>query len=71
MAILFASATPLKTAGAQEAPEWMKQTFPEQAVNLAMEEEKAIYNPKGGLDAIEKHLVGLGVAAQIPCEYCV
>ncbi len=71
LAIMVASAMPLRTVGAQEPPEWMKQTFPEQAVKLAMQEEQAVYNPKGALDAKEKHLIGLGVAAQIPCEYCV
>jgi AhpD family alkylhydroperoxidase len=71
LAILVVSAAPLNTASAQEAPQWMKQTYPEQALKFAVEEQKAVFNPKGALDAKEKHLIGLGVAAQIPCEYCV
>ena len=28
-------------------------------------------NPRGALDAKTKQLIALGVAAQIPCAYCV
>ncbi len=31
----------------------------------------AVFNPKGALDGKTKELIGLAVAAQIPCEYCV
>jgi AhpD family alkylhydroperoxidase len=61
----------IQPANAQGAPEWMKQTFPEAGLNAAWEEYKAIYNPKGALDAKTKELIGLAVAAQIPCQYCV
>ncbi|WP_229187326.1 carboxymuconolactone decarboxylase family protein [Bradyrhizobium oropedii] len=58
-------------ASAQEAPEWMKQTLPDQAFKAHWDEQQAVMNPTGALDAKTKHLIGLGVAAQIPCEYCV
>jgi AhpD family alkylhydroperoxidase len=61
----------IQPANAQGAPEWMKQTYPEAGLNAAWEEYKAIYNPKGALDAKTKELIGLAVAAQIPCQYCV
>jgi AhpD family alkylhydroperoxidase len=35
------------------------------------DEYRAVMNPTGALDGKIKHLVALGVAAQIPCEYCV
>jgi AhpD family alkylhydroperoxidase len=31
----------------------------------------AVFNPKGALDGKTKELIGLAVAAQIPCQYCV
>jgi AhpD family alkylhydroperoxidase len=30
-----------------------------------------VMNPKGALDGKTKNLIGLAVAAQIPCTYCV
>jgi AhpD family alkylhydroperoxidase len=62
---------PIQAANAQNAPEWMKQTLPPAALKAALEEQKAVFNPLGALDAKAKRLIGLGVAAQIPCQYCV
>jgi AhpD family alkylhydroperoxidase len=56
---------------AQEAPEWMKQTLPDQALKPLWDEYQAVLNPKGALDGKTKQLIALGVAAQIPCAYCV
>ena len=58
-------------ASAQEAPEWMKQTLPDQALKPHWDEYQAVLNPGGALDAKTKQLIALGVAAQIPCGYCV
>jgi AhpD family alkylhydroperoxidase len=52
------------------APEWMKATFPPEALTAAFEEFKVI-NSNGALDAKTKQLIGIAVAAQIPCTYCV
>jgi AhpD family alkylhydroperoxidase len=49
----------------------MKQTLPDQALKPHWEENLAIMNPKGALDGKTKQLIGLAVAAQIPCAYCV
>ncbi len=46
-------------------PEFIKQTFPEAAQKAAWAEEQAVMNPKGALDGKTKHLIALGVAAQI------
>ena len=56
---------------AQEAPGWMKQTLPDQALKPHLDETQAVMNPTGALDAKTKQLIALGVAAQIPCTYCV
>ena len=60
-----------QSVNAQDAPQFMKDTFPEQAVSAAWQEYLAVGNPKGALDAKTKELIGLAVAAQIPCTYCV
>jgi len=70
LALLLASATG-PSVSAQEAPAWMKQTLPDQALKPLWDEYLAIMNPKGALDGKTKQLIGLGVAAQIPCAYCV
>jgi len=56
---------------AQEPPEWMKQTLPDQALKPHWDEYLAVMNATGALDGKTKNLIGLAVAAQIPCEYCV
>src|SRR5262249_1910586 len=35
------------------------------------DEYRAVMNPTGALDGKTKQLIALGVAAQIPCAYCV
>jgi AhpD family alkylhydroperoxidase len=48
------------------------KAFPESAIAGAWAEFKAVQlNPKTKLDGKTKELIGLAVAAQIPCQYCV
>ena len=70
LALLLALATE-PIVSAQEAPEWMKQTLPDQVLKPHVDEYLAVMNPTGALDGKTKQLIGLGVAAQIPCAYCV
>ena len=51
--VLLLASTPIQRASAQEpaAPEWMKQTYPAEALKAAFEEFKAVNDPKGALDA--------------------
>src|SRR3984885_4455609 len=70
LALLLALASE-PSVSAQEAPAWMKQTLPEQALKPLWEEYLAVMNPTGALDGKTKQLIALGVAAQIPCAYCV
>jgi len=70
LALLLALATE-PSVSAQEAPAWMKQTLPDQALKPHWDEQLAVMNPTGALDGKTKNLIGLAVAAQIPCAYCV
>jgi AhpD family alkylhydroperoxidase len=70
LALLLVSATQTSVS-AQEPPAWMKQTLPDQALKPLWDEYLALMNPTGALDGKTKQLIALGVAAQIPCTYCV
>ena len=59
------------SVSAQEAPEYLKQTLPEQPLKPHWDEQQAQINPNGAMDGKTKQLIALGVAAQIPCVYCV
>ena len=46
--------------------------FPEEGISGAWTEFKTVQlNPKTALSGKEKELIGLAVAAQIPCSYCI
>jgi len=48
------------------------KTFPESGIAGAWAEFKSVQlNPKTALNGKTKELIGLAVAAQIPCQYCV
>lgn len=52
-------------------PSFLKQ-MPESAIAGAWAEMKGFQlNPKTRLDGKTKELIGLAVAAQIPCQYCI
>ena len=70
LTLLLALATE-PSVSAQEAPEWMKHTLPDQVLKPHYDENLAVMNPAGALDGKTKQLIALGVAAQIPCAYCV
>lgn len=59
------------SAFADEPPNFFKDTYPEQALEAAWAEYKAVYSKDGAIPPKMKQLIALGVAAQIPCEYCV
>ena len=58
-------------ASAQDIPKFMKDVAPEASAAPAWQEYMAVMNPKGALDDKTKQLIALGVAAQIPCQYCI
>ncbi len=46
--------------------------FPEEGIGGAWAEFKTVQlNPKSALSGKEKELIGLAVAAQVPCSYCI
>ena len=66
--ILALSATPVI---GQDVPNFYKDTYPKHALKSALEASKALMGKDAKLDAKTRELVALGVAAQIPCAYCV
>ena len=58
-------------ASAQDMPKFMKDVAPDASAAPAWQEYMAVMNPKGALDDKTKQLIALGVAAQIPCQYCI
>lgn len=56
---------------AQEPPKFYKDTYPEYALTSRLEAEAVLSGAGAKLDAKTRELIALGVAAQIPCIYCV
>jgi AhpD family alkylhydroperoxidase len=59
------------SAVAQDAPKFFQDTYPEQALQAALETMGALEGEGAVLDPKTRELVSLGVAAQIPCAYCI
>ena len=70
IALAFGVALPV-SAFAQDVPPFVKAIEPQAAVGSAWQDYMAVFNPKGALDGKTKELIGLAVAAQIPCQYCI
>jgi len=70
--LLASAVVTLAAVGAYAAdpPSWMRQVTPDHALQQAWGDYQAIYGG-GSLPAKTKHLIALGVSAQIPCSYCV
>ena len=60
----------VRAQDAQKVPPFIQETYPGQAIKAAVVERKEVMRP-GALDSKTKYLIALGVAAQIPCRYCV
>jgi AhpD family alkylhydroperoxidase len=59
------------SAAAQDAPEFFKQTYPEHALQAALEARGVLEGEGAALDPKTRELISLGVAAQVPCTFCV
>lgn len=57
-------------AVAQDAPRFFSETYPEHALQSALEARSALDGEEAALDAKTRALIGIAVAAQIPCAYC-
>ena len=64
--VLVASAT-----FAGEFPAFYEDTYPEHALARVMEADATLMGDKAKLNPKTRELIALGVAAQIPCRYCV
>jgi AhpD family alkylhydroperoxidase len=58
-------------ACAQDAPAFVVKTYPRQAINAAVQEMNALAGADAALSPKVRELIALGVAAQIPCVYCI
>ncbi|MFY0991891.1 carboxymuconolactone decarboxylase family protein [Halomonas sp. C05BenzN] len=69
---LIAGMASIGTAHGEEAPAFIQDTFPAQGVEAAWQSYQAVFlDPDAALDTRTKELIALGVAAQVPCDYCV
>ena len=59
------------SAAAEQPPRFFSDTYPSHAVDAILQAQGVLEGEKAVLDARTRELVSLGVAAQIPCEYCV
>lgn len=59
------------TIWAQEPPAFYKDTYPVHALASRLAAEEVLVGDGAKLDPKTRELVALGVAAQIPCIYCV
>jgi AhpD family alkylhydroperoxidase len=56
---------------AQQPPQFFKDTYPTYALESALDAMAVLQGNDALLDAKTRELISLGVAAQIPCSYCV
>ncbi len=71
--VVFAAALALfaTIVSGQDPPKFYKDTFPEHALESKLKAEGVLVGKGAQLDAKTRELIALGVAAQIPCVYCV
>jgi AhpD family alkylhydroperoxidase len=71
LSLIFMTALSSASALAEGPPRFYKDTFPQHALNSMMAANKALTGAEAKLEAKTRELIALGVAAQIPCAYCV
>ena len=59
------------TSLAQEPAKFYQETYPAYALASRMEAEAVLMGDGAQLNAKTRELIALGVAAQIPCTYCI
>ena len=69
--VIAAALCAANVACAQEAPGFIVKTYPTQAISAAVQEMNALGGPDAAISPKVRDLIGLGVAAQVPCAYCV
>lgn len=56
---------------AQDVSKYYEDTYPEHALESALQAREVLQGEEAALDSKTRELIALGVAAQIPCTYCV
>ncbi len=71
--IIVAIATALlaTTVLADEPPMFFQKTYPTHALKAALDARGVLEGKDARLETKTRELIALGVAAQIPCSYCV
>ena len=59
------------SAGAQDAPKFLTETYPDYAHDGVLGLLGALEGENAAIDPKTMQLIQLGVAAQIPCTYCI
>ena len=59
------------TTSAGDPPAFYRDTYPEHALARVLEADATLMGDAAKLHAKTRELIALGVAAQIPCRYCV
>ncbi len=70
---IIAAVLAFATVGVQagDAPKFMQQTYPDKALQGAWNDWQAVFSKDGAISQKNKELIALGIAAQVPCQYCV
>lgn len=58
-------------APAGDPPKFYAETYPQHALAAMLEANEALMGKGAELDPTARELIALGVAAQIPCAYCI
>lgn len=69
--VVALSALGCGTVLAQDAPKMYTETYPAYALGPAMGLVGALEGDQAAIDSKTMQLIQLGVAAQIPCHYCI
>jgi len=71
ISILLSISLCVLPAFGQDAPKFYQDTYPKHALDAAVTAKKALMGKDAELDVKTRELIALGVAAQVPCSYCV
>lgn len=58
-------------ASAQQAPAFLRDTYPPQALASTLQDMASLNASSAALGQKQRQLIGLAVAASVPCQYCV
>jgi AhpD family alkylhydroperoxidase len=69
--VLAVAAFVSSTALAQQPPKFLSDSYPAHALKAVLQAQGVLEGKEAQLDPKVRQLIALGVAAQIPCTYCV